>query len=94
MADNINKLIKEEGKKTRDHFDVVAENLESKIDAVAEQVGGNEVNITKIQTTLEEHGDRLTAIENTLVAVNLGELVKKVANLESRLLVLEGKQEA
>ena len=73
MADDITKLIKEEAEETRRHFDVVVEDLDSKLDAVgeqldtvAEQVAGNTVAITKVQETLESHGAKLDAIEGTL----------------------------
>ena len=38
MADDITKLIKKEAEETRRHFDVVVENLDSKLDAVGEQL--------------------------------------------------------
>jgi len=38
MAEDLKQLIKEEGKKTRRHFDVVAESLRSDIKSVAEGV--------------------------------------------------------
>ena len=103
MAQDINKLIKEESQKTRDHidektreaqghFDVVAENLEHKLANVSEQVAGNAVNITKIQETLMRHGEWLESIETTLAAVNLPVLKQKFAALEKRVESLEAKQ--
>ena len=102
MTDDIKKIIKEEGEKTRkhfdeksdeirNHFDVAAENLEHKLGNVSEQVAGNAVNITKIQETLMRHGERLESIETTLAAVNLPVLRQKFEALEKRVTMLEAK---
>ena len=95
MADNnIEKLVKEEGEKTRDHFDVVAEDLKEDIKQVAEGVLTNTQRLEKLADVpdkLDKIDGRLDVIETTLEAVNLPVLKEKVLTLEKRVSTLEAK---
>jgi len=105
MADDIEKFIEEEGKKTRDHFnerteetkryfDVVAERLEGEIKQVAEGVATNTRQLERLADVpdkLEKIDGHLDVIETTLVAVNLPVLKQKITALEKRVEILEAK---
>ncbi len=95
MADELKKFIKEQNRETMRHFDVVAEDLKSEIQIVAEQVASN-------TEKLEEHDTRFTKIDETLGTIKLdievikNDLKQKVSRdefvvLEKRLSVLEIK---
>ena len=69
MADDIKQIIKEEGEKTRRHFDVVAEELKSEIQQVAEGVETNTQQLERIETrltNLELVKDDVEAIKGTM----------------------------
>ena|SRR3989338_4258326 len=102
MADDLKQFIKEQGEETRRHFDVVAEDLTSEIQTVAEQVASNTEKITSIQEKLVEHDARFGGIESTLEIMKIdlefikNELKQKVNRdefvvLEKRLSMLEIK---
>ena len=97
MADgDIKQFIEEENKKTRDHFDVVAENLTGQIQRVAEGVTTNSQQLQRLSGVpdkLDKIEIRLDAIETTLEAVNLPALKQKVVSLEKRIINLEEKEE-
>lgn len=98
MPENLTKILKDyKGYKeeTIRHFDVVAENLESKIQFVAEQVASN-------TEKLEEHDKRFDKIDSDLDVIKLdvemikNELKQKVSRdefaiLERRVSLLESK---
>lgn len=99
MADDIKTFIKEQAEETRRHFDVVAENLESKLDTVTEQVVANAEILTqhgqrlgRIETKLEQIDDRIAVVETTLEAVNLPAIKQKLTRLEERVGALEATQ--
>jgi len=54
MDEDLKKLIESTAAETRRHFDVVAEQLESKIDTVAEGVVGCNERIERLETTMKE----------------------------------------
>jgi len=102
MADDLKQFIKEQGEETRRHFDVVAEDLTSEIQTVAEQVASNTEKITSIQEKLVEHDARFAGIGSTLEVMKIdlefikNELKQKVNRdefvaLEKRLSMLEIK---
>ena len=67
MVDDIKQIIKEEGKKTRRHFDVVAESLRSDIKAVAE---GVEVANRRLDS-LEPLVEKVEKIEDDVEAIKV-----------------------
>jgi len=72
MADDIKQIIKEEGEKTRRHFDVVAEELKSEIQQVAEGVEINTQQLERIETrltNLELVKDDVEAIKVTVETI-------------------------
>jgi predicted metal-dependent hydrolase len=94
MEEDIKQFIKEEGKKTRDHFDVVAEDLKGQIQQVAEGVVTNTERLDRlgdVPEKLDKIDGRLTAIETTFEAVNLPILKQQVADLLKRVTFLEAK---
>ena len=54
MPDDVKELIREEGKKTRRHFDVVAESLRSDIKAVAEGVEVANQRLDRLEPLVEK----------------------------------------
>lgn len=78
MTDDIRQFIKEQNEETMRHFDVVAENLENKMDAVAEQVRTNTEKTTKIQEKLTEHDQKFDSINDALLVVKVDlEFIKR-----------------
>src|SRR3989338_997569 len=78
MADDLKQFIKEQGQETRRHFDVVAENLTSEIQTVAEQVAANteklvehDAKFESIGSKLIEHDARFAGIESTLEVMKI-----------------------
>ena len=78
MEDDLKQLITEQGEETRRHFDVVAENLTSEIQTVAEQVAANteklvehEAKFESIGSKLIEHDARFAGIESTLEVMKI-----------------------
>ncbi len=69
--EDIKTILNEYKEETKRHFDVVAENLKSEIQIVAEQVGANTENITNIKEKLEEHDERFNKIDDTLETIKL-----------------------
>lgn len=94
MADDIKAFIEEEGKRTRDHFDAVAEDITGKIQQVAEGVTTNAQQLQRLSgmpAKLDSIEARLASVETTLAAVNFPALQKKVSDLEQRVMDLEAK---
>ncbi|KKU93313.1 MAG: hypothetical protein UY45_C0002G0037 [Parcubacteria group bacterium GW2011_GWA1_49_26] len=78
MEDDLKQLITEQGEETRRHFDVVAENLTSEIQTVAEQVAANteklvehDAKFESIGSKLIEHDARFAGIESTLEVMKI-----------------------
>lgn len=100
FANDIKRHVDEKSAETQRHFEVVAEDIKSEVQAVAEQVVQNSEDITAIREKLEEHDQKFESIETTLAVMKLdlefikNELKQKVnrdefAVLEKRLSMLE-----
>ena len=64
MAEDIKKFIEESAKETRRHFDVVAENLSSKIQTVAEGVMTHGERLDRVEDRTEKIGKDLTQVKD------------------------------
>ena len=71
MEEDLRQIIKDQGEETRRHFDVVAEDLKSEIQTVAEQVVQNSENITIVKEKLEQHSQKFERIEAVLGTVKI-----------------------
>lgn len=85
------------------HFDVVAEDLKSEIQTVAEQVADNTEQIIGVKEKLEQHDKQFEDIKDTLGVIKLdlevikNDLKQKIgrdefAILERRVSMIEAKQ--
>lgn len=69
MAEDLKQFIKEEGEKTRRHFDVASEEIKGEIQQVAEGVVTNTQQLKRIESrveSLEPMKDDVIAIKNYL----------------------------
>lgn len=96
MSEDIKQILNEYKEETNRHFDVVAEDIKSKIETVSEQVATN-------TEKLEEHDQRFNKIDETLETIKLdievvkNDLKQKIGRdefvvLEKRVSLLESKQ--
>ena len=103
MAEDIKKILKDYKEETKRHFDVVAEDLKSKMQTISEQVAANTEKLEEHDQRFEKIENKLGRIEDTLEIIKLDiefikhELKQKVsrdefAALERRVSILEAKQ--
>ena len=95
MAEDIKQILNTYKEETKWHFDVVAEDIKSKIEGVSEQVATNTEKITVLQEDMNKVKDDLEIIKVDIEFVK-NELKQKVSRdefvvLEKRVSLLEGK---
>lgn len=103
MAEDIKKILEEYKDETNRHFDVVAEDIKSKIETVSEQVATNTEQITSLQEDVKTVKDDMSKVKDDVEIIKLdievikNDLKQKVSReefviLEKRVSLLETKQ--
>ena len=103
MAEDIKKILEDYKEETKRHFDVVAEDLKSKMQTISKQGAANTEKLEEHDQRFEKIENKLGRIEDTLEIIKLdiefikNELKQKVsrdefAALERRVSILEAKQ--
>ena len=102
MAEDIKQILNEYKEETNRHFDVVAEDIKSKIETVSEQVAINTEQITSLQEDVKIVKDDMGKVKDDVEVIKLdievikNDLKQKVSReefviLEKRVGMLEAK---